>query len=194
VVLAAVPILAQTDRPALAVGLISLVGAHGRSSSMRRPTCSGVTLLTIRIGGLVGSLLASRLGSRFGVGHTVVACNALSPVAYLLLASAPSGTGGWSLVGLGQLVLGFSIGAANSSEMGYRRTVTPDRLQGRMNATMRSIDRAMIVIAAPLGGLLADAIGDRLTMWIVAAGLPAVAGGLAVPQFRNADITELPPD
>lgn len=31
-------------------------------------------------------------------------------------------------------------------------------------------------------------------MWIVAAGLPAVAGGLAVPQFRNADITELPPD
>ena len=31
------------------------------------------------------------------------------------------------------------------------------------------------LLAAPLGGLLADAIGTRPTMWIVAAGMAVVA-------------------
>lgn len=52
----------------------------------------------------------------------------------------------------------------------------------------------LIVIAAQLGGLLADAIGYRQTMWIVAAGLLVVAVALALSKFRTADITELRPD
>jgi len=54
--------------------------------------------------------------------------------------------------------------------MGYRQTVTPDRLQGRMNATMRSINRSMIVIGALVGGLVGDQIGYGSTLWIGALG------------------------
>jgi hypothetical protein len=58
-----------------------------------------------------------------------------------------------TLKGAGQFLPGLSMGAENANEMGYRQTVTPDRLQGRMNATMRSINRSMIVIGAPSGSV-----------------------------------------
>ncbi len=75
--------------------------------------------------------------------------------------------------------------------MGYRQAVTPDRLQGRMNTTMRSVNRAMIVIGAPLGGLLADTIGYRPMLWIVAGGFTAVAAGLGLSRYRTAHLGDI---
>jgi len=40
---------------------------------------------------------------------------------------------------------------------------------------MRSMNRAMVVFAAPLGGLLADAIGYRQALWLASAGFVVVA-------------------
>lgn len=40
--------------------------------------------------------------------------------------------------------------------MSYRQAVTPDRLRGRMNATIRSMNWGMVAVGAPLGGVLAD--------------------------------------
>jgi hypothetical protein len=65
---------------------------------------------------------------------------------------------------VGQLLLGLSLGAENANEMGYRQAVTPDALLGRMNTTMRSINRAMIVVGAPAGGFLADAIESTTSL------------------------------
>jgi predicted MFS family arabinose efflux permease len=70
--------------------------------------------------------------------------------------------------------------------MGYRQEVTPDRLQGRVNTTMRSVNRAMIVLGAPIGGFLAVSIGYRPTLWIAIAGFVLTAGCLAASPFRNA--------
>jgi predicted MFS family arabinose efflux permease len=78
--------------------------------------------------------------------------------------------------------------------MGYKQAVTPDHLQGRMNATMRSINRAMIVIGAPVGGLLGDAIGFRPMLWVAAGGFLIVAAGIAISPFRSARLDDLPPD
>ncbi len=75
----------------------------------------------------------------------------------------------------GQYLYGLGGGIENASEMGYRQAVTPDELQGRMNTTMRSVNRAMIVVGAPVGGLLADAIGYRPTLWIAIVGFAVVA-------------------
>jgi len=91
-----------------------------------------------------------------------------------------------SLLGVGQFLYGLALGAENANEMGYRQAVTPDVLQGRMNTTMRSVNRAMIVIGAPVGGLLADAIGYRPTLWIATAGFALVTGALAASSFRHA--------
>jgi MFS family permease len=152
----------------------------------------GVTLAAAGVGGLLGSSLSTRAGLTWGAGRTVIACNALMPLAWGIIAVAPaSGQGhshwfGVELVGVGQFFVGLAMGVANANEMGYRQAVTPDVLQGRMNTTMRSFNRAMIVVGAPGGGLLAGAIGYRPTLWIAIAGFGLVAVALAGSPFRGA--------
>jgi predicted MFS family arabinose efflux permease len=41
-----------------------------------------------------------------------------------------------------------------------------------MSTTMRSVNRAVIVVGAPLGGLLAHSFGYRPVMWVAVAGSP----------------------
>jgi MFS family permease len=152
----------------------------------------GIALSLAGIGGLAGSLAATRLGSQFGEGRTITVCRAVTALAYMVLAFAPANwLTGSVLIGLGQFVLGLSMGAENPNEMSYRQSITPDRLQGRTNATMRSINRAMIVVAAPLGGLLADRIGYRAMLWIVAAGFACVALALSLSRFRTARASDV---
>jgi hypothetical protein len=62
---------------------------------------------------------------------------------------------------VGQCLYGLAMGMSNSHEMSYRQQVTPDELQARTNTTLRSINRAVIVVVAPLAGVLADAWGIR---------------------------------
>jgi MFS family permease len=141
---------------------------------------------------LAGALGAARLGARFGVGRITIASHAGMALAVGVLALSSSDWAGWVVFGLGELILGLSMGASNANEMGYRQSVTPDHLQGRMNATMRSINRAMIVIGAPLGGLLADAIGFRVVLWLAVAGFLTIATGLSTTPYRDARIEEDP--
>jgi MFS family permease len=148
----------------------------------------GLALAAGGAGGLIGSLAAARLGARFGSGRVVVACRASTALSWALIALSTDQMSGWVLFGGGQLLLGLSLGAENANEMSYRQVVTPDRLQGRMNATMRSINRAMIVIAAPVGGVLGDEIGYRPMIWAAAGGFLTVSIALGLSPFRKARI------
>ncbi|MDT0262876.1 hypothetical protein RM423_15885 [Jatrophihabitans sp. DSM 44399] len=107
-------------------------------------------------------------------------------LAWAMVALSSGHWSGWVLFGAGELVLGVSMGIGNANEMGYKQTITPDHLQGRMNATMRSINRAMIVVGAPLGGVLGDAIGLRTMLWVAAVGFLIVGGTLAGTPYRDA--------
>jgi predicted MFS family arabinose efflux permease len=121
-------------------------------------------------------------------------------VGWTLIAVVPTGTGaGWqwaslAFVAAGQAVYGFALGTVNSNEMGYRQAVTPDALQGRMNATMRSINRSALVIGAPIGGLLADAIGFRPTILIGVAGLAVSLVVVVASPYRSARHGEVAPE
>ncbi len=148
----------------------------------------GVVLSVGGVGALVGSLAATRLGARFGCGRVVVACRAATAISWALIALSPHHVSGWVVLGAGQFLLGSSMGAENANEMSYWQALTPDALQGRMNATRRSINRAMIVIGAPAGGFLGDTIGFRPVLWIVAGGFLVVAVTLGLSRFRNARV------
>jgi hypothetical protein len=78
------------------------------------------------------------------------------------------------------------MGASNSHEMSYRQLVTPDELQARTNTTLRSINRAVVVVVAPVAGILADAVGIRTMLAVAAVTFALVAGGLAASSFRDA--------
>lgn len=145
----------------------------------------GLTLAAAGVGGLAGSLLSTRLGLRYGAGRTVLASRFAQPVAWAVIALASQSPYVVGVLALGQFLYGFTLGAENANEMGYWQAVTPDELQGRTNATRRSVNRAMIVVGAPLGGFLADAVGYRPVFWVGVVGFVVVTAGLALSPFRD---------
>ena len=148
----------------------------------------GVVLSVSGVGALVGALAATRLGARFGCGRVVVTCRVTTAISWALMSLSHHRWMGLALLCAGELLLGLSMGAENANEMSYWQSVTSDALQGRMNATRRSINRAMIVIGAPAGGFLGDAIGYRQMLLIASGGFLVVAIALGLSPFRNARV------
>jgi len=112
-------------------------------------------------GALLGSLSAGRIVARLGLGRPIIATQLAASVAMLLIplaAAVPSAMAIVFLVG-GAFVSGAMITVGNVCELTLRQSVTPDRLQGRMNATMRSLNWSTAAVGALLGGVLGDALG-----------------------------------
>lgn len=148
----------------------------------------GLSLAAAGVGALVGAFVSIPLGIRWGPGLTVVGCHTLMALGCGIIALAPASDAAWPALATlvaGQFVIGLSMGTSNANEMGFRQAVTPDNLQGRMNTTIRSINRAMIVVGAPLGGVLAVALGYRPALWIVAGAFLVIAAGLSLSPFRG---------
>lgn len=158
----------------------------------------GLALAAAGVAGLVGALFSERAGRVWGAGRTVIAARAAMPLAWGVVALAPAAppssagpgtTATWltvATIAVGQALYGLATGLENANEMGYRQAVTPDHLQARTNTTIRSVNRAMLVIGAPLGGLLADHLGYRPALWWGVAGFTLVAVLLGVSRFRTA--------
>jgi MFS family permease len=125
------------------------------------------------IGALLGALTANRVSRRIGVGHTIVVFAALGGPPLILVALAPVGTPQPVLIGLVALV-GFMGGLSgvvyNVAQVSFRQAITPARLQGRMNATMRWIVWGTMPIGGIVGGLLGTFIGVRETILLAGIG------------------------
>ena len=99
------------------------------------------------------------------------------------------GTAGWSAAAVlasSQACHGFGIGLSNSHEMSYRQRLTPDALQARVNTTMRSFNRAVVVVVAPLAGLFADRAGMRPALLVASAVFAISLALLAASPLRKA--------
>ncbi|MDY0910655.1 MFS transporter [Microbacterium sp. CFBP9034] len=132
--------------------------------------------LLFAVGGvatLAGAVLALRSGARFGAGATITAARALYPVAWALIAVTPdqSGTDAATIAVLfaAFALQGFAGGLENANEMSYRQAVTPDALLGRMNGTLRSVNRTMAALGALAGGVAATFVDLRIALLVVAA-------------------------
>ena len=146
----------------------------------------GVIYAAAGVGGVIGGSLANRSAERFGVGRTVVAAKFCTPVGFGVVALAPAGPWALALAAAGQFIVWVGICLESPNTMGYRQSVTPDRLQSRMNATIRSLNWGMVVIGGPLGGFLADSMGYRPALWITVCGMAAVALVFSRTAFRYA--------
>ncbi len=151
----------------------------------------GLVTAASGVGGLVGALLSLPLGLRLGSGRTVIGAHLLSAagvLALLVAAAAGPQPAVLSLLCLGQGMHGLAIGASNSHEMAYRQQITPDELQARTNTTMRSMNRAVVVLLAPVAGVLAEQVGVLPVLAVAAAVFTAAALGLWFSPFRHADL------
>jgi MFS family permease len=141
------------------------------------------------VGAVVGATITTAVGRRLGTGRTIIACHCVIAcgVVVVVLAGEPaSRAAAMALMMLGQGLIGLAMGASNSHEMSYRQLVTPDELQARTNTTLRSINRAVVVVVAPVAGVLADAVGIRSMLVVAAVTFATVAAALASTSFRDA--------
>lgn len=156
----------------------------------------GIVMGGSGLGGIAGALSTGAVGRRMGTGRTVILAHICSAVGVLVLISAglaaDGGTGNGRSTAASAIILftgmflhGFGIGLSNSHEMAYRQSITPDRFQARTNTTMRSINRAVIVIVSPLAGFLAAATGTEFALVLAAAIFALAAVGLWFSPFRT---------
>ena len=71
---------------------------------------------------------------------------------------------------IGMLTFGFGGMAYNITQVSLRQAITPERLQGRMNASMRWIVWGTIPLGTLTGGALGGAYGLRTALWVGAIG------------------------
>jgi MFS family permease len=140
-------------------------------------------------GAILGATVTTWVGRRLGTGRTIIACHLLTAAGVIALVLAGQGmapAGRVTVLVVGQSLYGGAMGMSNSHQMSYRQVVTPDVLQARTNTTLRSINRGVIVVFAPVAGALADAWGIRPMLVLAAAIFTLVAAGLGASSFRDA--------
>ena len=134
------------------------------------PGAIGLTYVFGGVGCVLGAALAERLSARFGVGPIIVHGLVLTALAWQAfgLVAGPV----WVstlLLGLAMLVFDFGGVLYGINYLSLRQAITPDRLLGRMTATMRFLTVSAAPIGALVGGALATWIGLRATLLTVGA-------------------------
>src|SRR5205814_8456414 len=120
---------------------------------------------------------AERLSARFGVGPIIVHGLTLTALAWQAfgLISGPV----WVatlLLGCTMLVFDFGAVLFGINYLALRQAITPDRLLGRMTATMRFLAVASAPLGSLFGGAMATGIGLRGTLLTVGVLGLALAG------------------
>jgi MFS family permease len=121
------------------------------------PAVVGVIFAVGAVGGLLGAVSTSAVVTRLGVGVTLL----ISILGEGLLMATPLAAQTNAPAFLSALFFfQFLIGAPyNITQVSLRQAITPDRVQGRMNATMRTIVWGTIPIGSVVGGILGTVIG-----------------------------------
>ncbi|HEX7272240.1 MAG TPA: MFS transporter [Casimicrobiaceae bacterium] len=122
------------------------------------------------LGCVLASVFAERLSVRIGVGPVIVAGLMITAAGWQVFGLL--GGSGWvAMLALGAAMLVFDFGAIlyAINYLALRQAITPDRLLGRMTATMRFLTVASAPLGSLVGGALATAIGLRGTLLVVGA-------------------------
>jgi MFS family permease len=119
----------------------------------------GALFMMAGVGSLGAAALTGRLNTRFGMGPTMLGGIAGTGIAWIVMGSA---TGPYwlasALFGVGLFLLDLAAMIFFINYLSLRQAVTPDRLLGRVTATMI----CLTVATAPLGGLAGGWIGEHV--------------------------------
>jgi len=134
-----------------------------------RPAAIGLVFAAGNVGFLAGAIVSGRLAARTGIGRAIVVGEAVGALGALAIPLAPRQAAVPLLVA-GMAVSTFGGTVYNVNQVSLRQAITPARLHGRMNATMRFMVWGTLPLGSLLGGALGTAIGLRPTLWVGAAG------------------------
>jgi MFS family permease len=121
-------------------------------------------------GWLIGSASADWWRRKLGVNGATILGMAVGAPAALLVPFAPEGHAAIPFLALAGMLGGFGAVVYNVQQVSLRQAITPERLQGRMNASMRFFVWGTIPLGSLVGGALASAFSVQTALF-VGAGL-----------------------
>ena len=127
------------------------------------------------VGGLLGALSASWIARQIGLGPTLLVTIIAFGLGALLVPLAQLGFA-VPLLLASSMIGSFANPVYNINQVSLRQAITPDRVQGRMNATVRTVIWGTIPIGALIGGVIGNAYGL----------VPAMYAGIAVSLLAGA--------
>lgn len=135
---------------------------------------AGVAALLLGVcsaGGVVAGLFVGRL-ARLGGRRLVWLSLVCTRPAWLVV---PWAEHGW-VVAVGVFVPTMGVLVYNVAQVSLRQSVCPDRLMGRMNASIRFLAWGAMPLGALLGGALAEWVGVRGGLWVASVGMVLAVG------------------
>ena len=149
----------------------------------------GLVLGAGACGGLLGAVVAGRLGRRIGLGPAFIVGMVLFPLP-LLLVPAAEGTRPLVLTMLfvAEFLSGLGVMILDINASAFMTALTPDRLRSRTTGAFNFVNWGIRPLGSLLGGALGSAIGLRPALWL--SSIAALAGVLwllpsPIPALRD---------
>lgn len=89
------------------------------------------------------------------------------------------------MLAAGEFLLGLARPIFNITQLSLRQGITRDRLQGRVNATMRFLMWGVTPVGALTGGLLGTVIGLRPALLVASIGVLLAFAWVAFSPVRQ---------
>jgi MFS family permease len=150
------------------------------------PAVLGLIFSIGSVGALLGALLAGRIAQQFGLGPTIawVPCVG-APGGLLVPLASGSRELAIPLLVVSQFLIGLTGPIYNVNQVSLRQAITPDRLQGRMNASMRFIVWGTLPLGSLLGGALGERFGLQSALLVGAVGVLLAPLWVVFSPVRN---------
>jgi predicted MFS family arabinose efflux permease len=153
------------------------------------PIVAGVTLGVGSVGVVVGAVTAPKLLKWMGLGSALTAALMINGLGLLAVQAAMFGPAAVLLAPL-WLIASIGIPIYNINQVSFRQILVTDKLQGRMNATMRTFSYGAATVGALIGGIIGAQYGILTTM--TAGALIALLAALMIRFGPVGRLREMP--
>jgi MFS family permease len=152
----------------------------------------GVLFMTAGVGSLAAAGVVAPLNARYGFGRTMLGGLGTTGIAWVVMGSAmgPAWVAG-ALFGGGMFLLDLGAMVFFINYLSLRQAATPDRILGRVTATMICLTVSTAPVGALSGGWIAEHLGLRAAMLFCGVGTLLLAPLIAWLS-PVADMRELP--
>lgn len=148
----------------------------------------GMVFALAGIGALLGAVSVGRLIAKYGLGKMTTAsllligagCLSISVSGNLLKTS-----GALLLLIAGESLISFGASIFSILAVSLRQSMVSQSLQGRINATQRTIVMGAMAIGSLVGGGMGDVIGLQLTIGIAGVGIMLAVFWVLISQRKH---------
>jgi MFS family permease len=151
----------------------------------------GVIFVCLGLGGVVASMTVRRFVVRFGYGPMLLTGYVVGAATVLSIALVPGrGALAVAIYSVVYFLCGYGLITVMVSITTLRQLVTPEPLQGRVNASFQFAIQALMPFSALLAGVLGEEFGLRPALFICSAGMPLAVIWVFLSPTRKVRVAE----